>query len=467
MKKNQFLLLILFILGIGACNAQYADLLDFAGANGSSPKGSVILNANKLYGMTGLGGTAGKGCVFSMDSNGGGYKKLVDFAGANGSTPYYSKLMLIRNTLYGMTYLGGANNDGCVFSVDTNGSNYKDMLDFTGSNGQYPYGSLTLVGNLLYGMTFQGGLHNDGCIFTLDTNGGGYKDLYDFTGASGQNPCGTLTLSGKVLFGTTEYGGANGNGCIFSIDSNGTKYKDMLDFGDQAAPLGANPTGSLIVAGHTLFGLASAGGLQDLGCAFSIDTNGSNYKELIDFNAAKGYFPFGDLTRLGNVLYGMTSNGDASNKGSIFSVDTNGGSFTLLLNFSTTTFSNPFGSLTPSGNNFYGMTSAGGASADGVIFKFNYVTAGINDVNVNSSEVKLFPDPNHGRFTIEPSVTGNQLSFEIYNLLGAMVYKSGIMALQNGNSLQIDMDGHPAGIYLYRLINIGGSLISSGKFSIQ
>ena len=55
-----------------------------------------------------------------------------------------------------------------------------DMVDFDGTNGQYPYGDLTLSGNILYGMTYSGGNDGYGNVFSVHTNGGNFMDLADF-----------------------------------------------------------------------------------------------------------------------------------------------------------------------------------------------------------------------------------------------------------------------------------------------
>src|ERR1700733_8047042 len=99
----------------------------------------------------------------------------------NGSTPY-GDLTLAGNKLYGMTFFGGAFDEGIIFSVDTNGAGFKDLTDFNGINGMDPYGSLTLVGHTLYGMTYNGGAVGNGNIFSIDTDGSGFKDLFDFSG---------------------------------------------------------------------------------------------------------------------------------------------------------------------------------------------------------------------------------------------------------------------------------------------
>ena len=74
-----------------------------------------------------------------------------------------------------MTQFGGSNGLGNVFSVGTNGSNFQNLLSFTGtggaSPGSSPSGSLTLIGMTLYGMTGLGGGSNEGTLFSIGVNG--------------------------------------------------------------------------------------------------------------------------------------------------------------------------------------------------------------------------------------------------------------------------------------------------------
>jgi len=102
--------------------------------------------------------------------------------------------------------------------------------NFNDTLGRYPIGSLTLSGNRLFGMTSQGGAKDSGCIFSINKNGSGYKDICDFNGKNGAHPIADLVVSGNTLYGMTFEGGANQYGCIFSIDTNGSGYKDLHDF---------------------------------------------------------------------------------------------------------------------------------------------------------------------------------------------------------------------------------------------
>ncbi|HXB11737.1 MAG TPA: choice-of-anchor tandem repeat GloVer-containing protein [Bacteroidia bacterium] len=279
-------------------------------------------------------------------------KDLHDFSGGNNGGSPYGDLIRIGNKLYGMT--NGGVYYGNIFSINTNGTGYTNLLIFNDTNGAHPDGSLTLVGNKFFGMTYQGA-NGNGNIFSIDTNGKAYKDVFDFNVFNGEWPLyTTLTLSGNLLYGMTEWGGLNGYGVIFSIDTNGTGYKVLFNFN---APGGVQPFGSLTISGGTMFGLASGGGVSNQGTVFSIHTDGSNYKDLFSFNVITGTDPRGSLLLSGNKLYGMTYQGGINDFGLVFSIDTTGGAYKDMFDFDGAISGYPTGSLIRSGNLLYGMTS--------------------------------------------------------------------------------------------------------------
>jgi uncharacterized repeat protein (TIGR03803 family) len=121
-------------------------------------------------------------------------------------------------TLYGMTYIGGSNNGGEIFAVNTDGSDFSVLHSFLGGNtdGIFPQGSLTLSDGILYGMTSEGGSSDLGAIFSVNTDGSDYTILHSFTGIDGATPYGDLMIDGSTLYGMTTVGGSGG-GVIFSL----------------------------------------------------------------------------------------------------------------------------------------------------------------------------------------------------------------------------------------------------------
>jgi uncharacterized repeat protein (TIGR03803 family) len=514
------------IFSINTNGSGYSNLHNFNDTNGELPFGSLISNANSLFGITSVGGGTNGGCIFTMDTNGSGYSNLHNFTDANNGANPYGSLLHSGSFLFGMTNNGGVNNEGSIFRTDTNGNNYKDLLDFSHFiNGARPTGSLIISGSTLYGMV-TGGLS---CIFSIDTNGTGFKDILNFNGTNGRSPDGSLTISQSILYGMTSLGGANDDGLIFSIDTNGTQFNDLLDFNGTN---GSEPMGDLTLSGNKLYGMTFAGGMYDSGTIFSIDTNGNGYRDLLDFIGTKGVYPRGSLSLSGGVLYGVTTGNFARNYGNIFSIDTNGNRFKDMLNFNDTDgafpyfteltvarnilygmtwqgggsdyrgtiyaidtngngftdlydFGNinpingdlPLGSLTLIGGKLYGMTSSGGINGDGVIFRIDTnIATSINEIsNSARSLINVYPNPSTGIFTISLSGTGNLVSgkIEVYNVLGENVLTEtpvrsgtgGLRYTQDDNL--INLMGQPSGVYFYRVLNEDGSLAGEGKVVIE
>src|SRR5208283_4085285 len=209
---------------------------------------------------------------------------LYSFTGANGDgkSPFGS-LTLSGTTLYGMTEYGGAYGNGTIFQINTSGAGYQVLYSFLGTpDGEYPVGSLTLSGTTLYGMTSGGGAYGYGTIFTFDTATKVETVLYSFAeDPDGAYPFGSLTLSGTTLYGMTESGGADGYGTIFKINTDGAGYEVLHNFGPVLD--GASPYGSLILSGTTLYGMTQAGGPDNYGTVFQINTSGAGYQVLYSF----------------------------------------------------------------------------------------------------------------------------------------------------------------------------------------
>ncbi|MCF8461640.1 MAG: T9SS type A sorting domain-containing protein [Flavobacteriales bacterium] len=142
-------------------------VLDFDGtSNGSNPYGSLISDGTYLYGMATSGGTNNMGTIFKIMPNGTGYVKLLDFDGTTNGMDPRGDLVFDGTFLYGMTADGGLNDYGTMFKIMPDGTGYEKLLDFSGpTDGNTPYGSLISVGNSLYGMTFYGGANWEGNIF--------------------------------------------------------------------------------------------------------------------------------------------------------------------------------------------------------------------------------------------------------------------------------------------------------------
>ena len=266
----------------------FANFYIFDSTDGIEPMGGLVLSGGTLYGTSIGGGISSNGVVFEVNTNGTGYPVLTNFAaldpdtGTNigGANPQ-GNLALAGGVLYGTATGGGTGADGTVFSVGTNGSGFKVLWNFTASetnsdgfytnaDGVGPEAGLVLSGGALFGTTYEGGESGLGTVFVINTNSTGFKVLWNFTAgdtdadglytnSDGADPEAGLVVSGTNLFGATYYGGSNGTGTLFCLGTNGGGFTVLKVFSatDQSTgsnPDGANPYGSLILSGAMLFG---------------------------------------------------------------------------------------------------------------------------------------------------------------------------------------------------------------------
>lgn len=370
---------------------------------------------NALFGTAFSGGSNSDGTIFEITPE--GYEtNLYRFSGSPDGQNPVGDLVLSGTNLYGVTQNGGiitqngsGNGNGTIFKINTDGSGYKTLYEFTNvPDGANPLAGLILSGNTLYGTTSQGGSNSQystygyGTIFSIHTDGSGYTNLYGFAGGNngdGQNPQAPLLLIGTNLYGTTYYGGSSYNGTVFSIGTNGSGYTELYSF-DGYPNDGSSPEGRLAVSGNTLYGTTYGGGTNTVsgayGTIFSFTIGGIGDQILYSFtNTPDGAYPQGGLTLSGNTLYGTTYQGGDANNGTIFSIGIGGTGYTILQNFDSqfdTDFGqNPESDLLILGNLLYGTTYQGGAYSDGMVFSLSTNGTGFTDIydfmgNQNSTQ---------------------------------------------------------------------------------
>jgi uncharacterized repeat protein (TIGR03803 family) len=191
----------------------------------------------------------------------------------------------------------------------------------TNSDGANPYAGLTLSGNTLYGTTANGGSSGSGTIFALNTDGPGFTNLHSFTGlnnntnSDGANPQAGLILSGNTLYGTAYGGGNWGFGTVFAVNTDGTRFTNLHNFNLYDGNDAAWPLDGLILSGNTLYGTAESGGIE-FGTVFALNTDGTGFRNLHNFQEmlgapfyVDGGEPSGGLILSGSTLYGTTRNG--------------------------------------------------------------------------------------------------------------------------------------------------------------
>src|SRR6267154_2014746 len=245
--RDLFLLLVL-IAGLGlmlsdrvmaqtftTVHSFTATSASFPGSNsdGANPYG-LILSGNTLYGTAGPASVR-SGTIFKVNTDGTGFIIVRNFSAlsyrtnSDGAGPV--GVILSGNTLYGTANDGGSSGHGTVFAVNTNGTGFTTLHDFTGSDGYEPIAGVILSGNSLYGTAYGGGSSGYGTIFALKTDGTGFANLHSFAGGSdGSGPRAGLILSGNTLYGTASESGSGGNGTVFAISTDGTGFTTLHSF---------------------------------------------------------------------------------------------------------------------------------------------------------------------------------------------------------------------------------------------
>jgi uncharacterized repeat protein (TIGR03803 family) len=322
--------------------------------DGSSPQSGVTLGVDRaLYGTTTSGGIANDyGVAFKVNFDGSGYTVVRNFTNTPDSGTPGPLMFGNDGVLYGMATGGGASGLGTVFKMQSDGNGYQILHDFNGApDGSNPFGGLTQATNgALYGVTHLGGTNNQGCIFTIQTNGTGYQILYSFTNnPDGATPQETLIQgSDGALYGTTYNGGTSNRGVIFKIQLNGSGYQILHTFTNN--PDGANPRGSLMQASDgALYGTTQIGGSANDGIVYKMNPDGGDYTILHNFTSVPdGRSPLGGVIQgLNNLLYGTTGFGGINGLGSVYRIQLGGGGYQVLYSFTNNNdTARPAGNLT-------------------------------------------------------------------------------------------------------------------------
>ncbi len=309
------------------------------------------------------------------------FTNLYSFTnGSDGAFPNDS-VVVSGSTLYGTAEQGGRPGYGTVFAFDNNDLIFTTLHSFTnGHDGAYPVAGLLLSGNILYGTCVEGGDEGFGSVFSVSTDGLHFKTLHSFTnGGDGAYPYAGLILSGDTLYGTTYAGGTNDTGVVFALNTNGTVFSSLHNFaagqsigayGYTTNSDGAYMFDNLVLSLGTLYGTTLEGGGLGFGTVFALGTNGLGFTNLYFFtNGNDGAYPEDDLLLSGQTLYGTANSGGSNGYGTVFALGTNGANFTTLYLFTNgSDGSVPIGGLILSGNTLYGTAEEGGTNGNGTVF---------------------------------------------------------------------------------------------------
>jgi len=344
-------------------------------ADGSGPVSGVVLNSNdgNLYGLTYYGGAYNNGVLYKINPNGSSYTVLHSFVGDvnEGSNPVGTLFVGADHNIYGVTANGGHYNYGTVFEY-TSGGTFSTLHSFAGAEGAHPMG---ITGDssttpTLYGVTYHGGT-GPGTLFKT-TSTGTTTALYQFAETDGGEPDSAPIIDGNYLYGTTSSGGVNTDGTVYKYDLTASTLTTLWNFGGSD---GNSSRSTFFRDGTTLYGTTRYGG-NGVGNVFKIDENGGITVLGTCVQASTPWYLDNNVLESStfstdHALFG-TANGNASNTmGCVYSLA--GGTFTVKHNFTgaPSDGNGPTGILIRIGSADYGVTVAGGTYNTGTIYKVN------------------------------------------------------------------------------------------------
>jgi uncharacterized repeat protein (TIGR03803 family) len=144
--------------------------------------------------------------------------------------------------LYGTSAYGGRNGAGVVFKLNPDGHDFRVLHNFTNVlTTPAGFGSRSCAAlvegwdGMLFGTTGDGGSNGMGTVFRLNKDGSGFKVLHNFAGSEfgdGASPCAEL-IEGhdRVLYGTTQRGGGKDGGTVFKLNQDGSGFLVLHSFG--------------------------------------------------------------------------------------------------------------------------------------------------------------------------------------------------------------------------------------------
>ena len=303
MKTPAFLLATALVaLAVGSNDAQaqtFTTLYDFGspsdGTNGTFPNSLIVGTDGNLYGTAAGGGTNGSGTAFKLTTE-GTFTLIHTFCNTIvcPGTPEVPN-GIVQGTdgiLYGTTSLGGANNEGAVFKLTTQGT-FSTLYSFCSDSSNCLDGSTPKVPMILgndgnfYGTTTGGGSNDEGTVFQI-TPQGTLTTIYQIPNSLAVGQITQVPLvqgSDTNFYGISDIEGTGGHGLVFRLTSQGT-FTAIYNFCTNGVGLcvdGNGPLASLIEVGGNLYGTARQGGANAGGIVFNMPLVGLPDNSLVPF----------------------------------------------------------------------------------------------------------------------------------------------------------------------------------------
>lgn len=338
--------------------------------DGNAP-GPLAESAGELCGLDSFPGVGAR--LFKIDADGTSFTAvavperfpIIPFRPptVSGSTVFW--------TGEGRFLENGDQSVGSIVRMNADGTGLSVLKEFIWSPDEEtgPIAPLVVSGDTLYGTIHRGGDPDGsgsdpdtGKIFKLNTDGTGYEVLHQFSPnifddsiEAWTNSDGDLVwdeellLSGTTLYGTAIRAGRFGGGTVFKLNTDGSGFTVLKHFTRQETIDLVFPTLSplLSLSGDTLYGSwgnAEASGILDSGAVFKLNTDGTGFSVLKQFDPLVSDDEAGSYTNsdgafpvigpvIGGSLYGTTSWGGRFGLGTVFKMNSDGTGFAVIAHF--------------------------------------------------------------------------------------------------------------------------------------
>ncbi len=393
----QFVSLYSFCPGGGQC------------VDGAFPVTGLSLDSRgNLFGVTSSGGTSSAGEIFELVRSKSAYtfQPLHSLGSGEGQDLVTPLVVDVNGNLYGTAEAGGAHGAGTAFelSPDVTGTvwtfhvlyNFCNQGGSACTDGMTPLSRLTYAGasdgalydgtSPLFGTTESGGNNSGGTVFRLTLSGGQWSEkvLYHFCPVpgcqDGEAPEGDLAIdSAGTLYGTASAGGVNSQGVLYRLDTN-TNIQTVLHRFCKTlqCPDGADPFAGVDFAiPGILIGTTKDGGKNGKGIAYSYEIGGKQgiiYPFCNEPNCTDGFNPAGPPIFFDNkfiigVVHGA---GDSFGTGIVYAIHGRKKEKQLhifCLQLGCVDGTNPQGGLVAFRNHVFGTTQSGGKFGSGTVYE--------------------------------------------------------------------------------------------------
>ena len=117
--------------------------------------------------------------------------------------------------------------------------------------------------------------------------------------------------------------------------------------------------------------------------------------------------------------------------------------------------------ITPTSNGQYWVivTDNAGCISDTIFYEVNWVS--LSTANFNLNNFKIYPNPSNSVFNINfNSIINQDISINIYSLLGKRVFSENLILYKGNFSKILDLSSYPKGVYSLEINTKDGIFIN-------